>query len=127
MSLLWLPIAVILLLGGKILQAPAQESNLWAGFTLIYQILSLLPLGVFLWTVTLESRFVYPFWTLHKNALIFFISYLPHTALILLLTALAFVVCWCIPLLTLVMPAVLMALLSIPIEKVFKAYMPKEA
>lgn len=127
MSLLWLPIAAIVMLGGKILEAPAQDSNLWAGFTLVYQILSLLPLGAFIWTVTLESRFVYPFWTLHKNALIFMISYLPRTALILLLMLLAFVICWCIPLLTLVMPAVLMALLTIPIEKVFKEYMPKEA
>lgn len=127
MSLLWLPIAAVVILGGKILETPAQDSNLWAGFTLVYQILSLLPLGAFIWTVTLESRFVYPFWTLHKNALIFMISYLPRTALILLLMILAFVICWCIPLLTLVMPAVLMALLTIPIEKVFQQYMPREA
>jgi len=58
-----------------------------------FQVLSLIPLAIFLWTVALESRFVYPFWQLHKNGVLFAFSYLPQTGLILLICLLAWVLC----------------------------------
>ena len=126
MSLLWLVVAGILYLGGNAISSLAEDSAIASAYALIYQVLSLLPLAVFIWAVTLESRFVYPFWTLHKNAVIFTLSYLPKTGLILLLCLLAVIICRYVPILVLLMPAVLSVLISIPVENVFREYMPDE-
>lgn len=125
MSLLWLFVAAVLFLGGRVITSQAQSSNLAAAYGLVYQILTLLPVGAFLWTAALESRFVYPFWQLHKNGLLFTFSYLPQTGLMLLLCLLAVLACWYVPILILIMPAILAVLLSIPMEKVFANYMPE--
>ena len=125
MSLLWGLLAAVIYLGGRFLGAQAESNAFFAGYALVYQVLSLLPLAAFLWTVALESRFFYPFWQLHKNGSIFTFSYLPQTGLMLLLCLLAVVVCRFVPILLLVMPAALAVLLSIPIEKVFTLYMPE--
>ena len=119
MSLLWLVIAAVLFVGFRILQRQAGESQSWAIYALVYQVLSLLPLGVFLWVVPLESRFVYPFGLLHKNAIVMMLSYLPRTFLMLVLTVAAFVGCWYCPFVLAFVPGLLMLLISIPVEKVF--------
>lgn len=120
MSLLWLLIAGVLFVGFRILQRQAGESAGFAIYTLVYQVLSLLPLGVFLWVIPLESRFVYPFGLLHKNAMVMMISYLPRTLLMLVLTVAAFVGCWYCPFVLAFVPGLLALLISIPVEKVFR-------
>lgn len=120
MSLLWLITASVLFIGFRILQRQAGESQGWAVYTLIYQVLSLIPLGIFLWIIPLESRFVYPYWTLHKNAAIMMISYLPRTLIMLALTVGAFVGSWYFPFILAFVPGLLMLLISIPVESVFK-------
>lgn len=126
MGLLWLLIGAVLVWGYNILNHQAKASDSWAIYGIVYLILSALPLGVFCWLIPIESRFVYPYWTLHKNAVLFAISYLPRTFLLLVLAALAVVVCWYMPPLILIMPALLTTLQSIPIESVFKKYMPEQ-
>jgi len=129
MSLLWFFVAAVLFLGGKVLSAQAENSTFSAVYALVYQVLSLIPLAIFLWTVALESRFVYPFWQLHKNGVLFAFSYLPQTGLILLICLLAWVLCAVMlryaPFLLPAMPAIIMALLSIPIEKIFRNFTPE--
>ena len=119
MSLLWLVIAGVLFVGFRILERQAGESQGWAVYALVYQVLSLLPLGIFLWVIPLESRFVYPYWTLHKNAAVMMLSYLPRTFLMLVLTVAAFVGCWYCPFILAFVPGLLALLISIPVEKVF--------
>lgn len=120
MSLLWLVIAAVLFVGFRILERQAGESQGWAVYALVYQVLSLLPLGIFLWVIPLESRFVYPYWTLHKNAAVMMLSYLPRTFLMLVLTVAAFVGCWYCPFILAFVPGLLALLISIPVEKVFE-------
>lgn len=119
MSILWLVIAAVLFVGFRILERQAGESRIWAIYALVYQVLSLLPLGIFLWIIPLESRFVYPYWTLHKNAAVIALSYLPRTFLMLVLTVLAFIGCWYCPFVLAFVPGLLALLVSIPVEKIF--------
>lgn len=126
MSLLWLVIAAVLFIGFRILQRQAGESQFWAIYALVYQIFSLLPLGVFLWLIPLESRFVYPFGLLHKNAVVMMLSYLPRTFLMLVLTVGAFVGCWYCPFVLAFVPGLLILLISIPVEKIFKKMTDEE-
>lgn len=121
-SLLWLVLAALLYLGMQIMITNAEGSAL----TLIYQIACLLPVGIFCWLIPLLSRFVYPFWQLHKNAFIFTVAYLPKTGLMLLILILGLVLCWYVPVLCLPMPALLALLHTIPVERAFEAYMPDE-
>ncbi len=123
MSILWLAIGAVLVLGSVFTQQWAKNDSTGAAIALVYQVLSLLPLGTFFWVMALESRFVYPFGVLHKNALIFTVSYLPRTGLMLLIFILAFIACWYLLPLVLIMPATVALLHSIPIESVFEEYM----
>lgn len=125
MGLLWIVIAAVLYVGYSILSQQAQAGDAWAAYALVYQILSLLPLSVFLWVIPLESRFIYGYWQLHKNAILFSVCYLPRTLLLLVFTVLGIVACCFYPLAIIVMPALLALLFSIPIEKVFKKYTPE--
>ena len=119
-GLLWLALASLLYFG--------FETTKQAGhgvLTLVYQISCLLPLAVFCWLIPLQSRFVYPFWQLHKNAAIFALANLPKTGLMLLILLLALLACWYIPVLAIPMPALIALLHSFPVEKVFADFTPE--
>jgi len=115
-SLIWLAVFAALYFGLTIL---INTQNL-SGFTLIYQVLCLLPLGAFCWLIPLQSRFVYTFAQVHKNALLFTVAYLPKTGLMLLFLCLGLVLCRFVPVLAVPMPALLALLQSFPVESVLK-------
>lgn len=119
-ELFWLVLAALLYFGFETMKLSGR-----AVLTLVYQVSCLLPLGVFCWLIPLQSRFVYPFWQLHKNAAVFALANLPKTGLMLLILGLALVVCWYVPVLVLPMPALLAVLHSLPVENAFKDYMPE--
>jgi uncharacterized membrane protein YesL len=126
LSLLWLVIAAALTYCYNLLTTRAEADSSLAVITLVYQVSLLIPIGVFLWVIPLEARFVYGFWQLHKTALVYAFAYLPQTALLLLLAALALVGCWYMPVFILIIPAVLALLLSLPTEKVFRPLISPE-
>lgn len=124
LSILWLAITAFLVWLFMFLKQKAKTGGNWDVYLLVYQVTTLIPLAVFAWLIPLQSRFVYSFGTLHKNALIFAISYLPYTVLILVLLL---GVLWLTRLffpLVLIAPALLVLLQSLPIEKVLKKHMP---
>lgn len=115
LSLFWLVLAFFFATGYRVVttQSPGTAQ------ALIYQVSMLLPIGVFLWEIPLESRFFYGFWTLQKTAVQVFLSFLPYSVLMLAITALGLVGCFYVPVLTVIMPALLALLNSLIIEKVF--------
>ena len=126
MSLLWLVVFAFLGYCHWLLKSRAEESQTMAVLSLVYQITLLIPVAVFFWAVALESRFYYSFWQLHKNALLFALSYLPRSALVLLIALAAAFGCWYFPGFLLILPAIIMTLQSIPLDHVMVSLMPEE-
>ena len=126
LGLLWGVLVVILSIGNQILLTAAETDSTMAIFGVVYQISFLMPLAVFMWLNILESRFFYSFWGLHKGAIIFVIGYLPYTALMVVILVVGVVACFFVPMLTVLMPALIALLQSLPAEKVLKKHMPKE-
>lgn len=126
LALAWGALAAILAFGYKSITGRVDQSTPIAAYALIYQISLLIPICVFIWLIATESRFVYSFFQLHKTALTFTFSYLPQTALLLVISFTATLLCWLVPVLTLLLPAMLALLHSLVIEKVFKKYMPED-
>lgn len=126
LSVIWLGLTVFLVWVYYLLKAKVPEGGSWDVYLLVYQVSMLIPISVFAWLIPLQSRFVYSFGTLHKNACIFAISYLPYTALILvILVAALWVLKYLLPL-VLIFPALIVLLQSLPIEKVLKKHMPQQ-
>lgn len=127
LGLVWGALIVILFFGHQVLLQAAQTDQTMAAFALVYQITALLPLSVFIWLNAMESRFYFGFWALHKTAAMCTISFLPKTALIVIILAAGVVACIFVPMLFLIMPALVAILQSIPIEKAFQRLMPEDA
>ena len=125
LSILTAAIAFLLFYVFQILEAYAQVDDAYSAWTLVFQVSLMLPVGVFLWMVTLESRFVYSFFGLLKNAFIFFFAFLPQTLLIVLLFVACIVLCWLYIPLLFFMPALMMLLISFPVEHIFRDMIAK--
>ena len=123
----WAVLAAALALGYRSITAQAEQSSTMAVYALVYQVSLLIPIAIFFWLIPIESRFVYSFSQLHKTAVAFTFSYLPRTALLLVLTFLMIMLCRYVPILTLLLPALTVVLHSFVIEKVFMTYTPEES
>lgn len=110
----------------QILSQMGNGSEVMRTVSVVYFCLLLLPLGFAGWCVALESRFVYPFGQLLKNALAFTFGYLPQTLAIAVAFILGFNLLRMFPFLVMLVPAPMVHLQAIFIEKVFKKYMPEE-
>ena len=119
LSILWAVITYLLWYGFAVIVWQAQTDPNMETWSLVYQVSLMIPVGVFLWTVVLESRFVYGFFGLLKNSLAFFFGYLPYTLVMLVITAVCLLACYFVLPLIFFMPAILMLLLSFPVEKLF--------
>lgn len=126
MTLLWAVVLFLLYTSYQILCRMAAESTLWTVVSIIYLCSLFIPLGALAWAVALESRFTYSFSALHRNAFLFTLAYLPHTAAILALPAAAATACINFPPLILVIPGFMVFLQAIFAEKVMRKYMPEE-
>lgn len=125
MSLLWLGIAGLYILGELMLGYLADGSDIWAVFTLVYPLGGLLSILVLIWAVALEARFVCGFWTVHQNALVLTFSCALKDLWILAVVILCVIACYILPALLSVLPAVVTILISVPIEKEFEKRMPE--
>ena len=126
MSLFWLLLFALLLYCHWLLKARAPEDQTMAVLALVYQITLLIPIAAFFWTIALEARFYYGFWELHRTALVFTLSYLPRSALVLLLGIAAFFGCWYLPPFLFLIPGIMMTLQSIPLDKAIQSLLPEE-
>ena len=110
----------------QILSQMGNGSEVMRTVSVVYFCLLLLPLDCAGWCVALESRFVYPFGQLLKNALAFTFGYLPQTLAIAVAFILGFNLLRMFPFLVMLVPAPMVHLQAVFIEKVFKKYMPEE-
>ncbi len=125
LSLLWVPLAALLLAGNYILTQQVQQGGSPV-FALVYQISFLLPIGVLNWLTALEGRFVYGYWQVQKTAVAVLLAYLPATGLLLLVLLLAAVACWYIPVLLFLAPGIMAAVQTPILERVFAKMLPEE-
>lgn len=120
LTVLWAALCLFIAMGYLILY------NAESAFSLVYLGSLFIPLGVLCWVVALESRFVYGFGTLHKNAFIFTFAYLPQTLAIVAVLVVGIVVLLLFPPIVIVLPGIAANLQSVFIEKVMTRYMPEE-
>mgnify|MGYP003297593394 CR=1 FL=1 len=83
-----------------------------------------IPVAIFCWVLSVESRFVYSFGQLHKVSFVFAFRYLPSTFAIVALGLLTFEVCVNMPFMLMLLPGFTAYFQSYFIEKIFVKYMP---
>ena len=129
LTLFWLVIAVVAYFGDNIILYNAQESEIFAVFSLLYRIMGLMMIAYLGWLVPLQSRYYHSFVGLHLNALRFFLGRLPSTGLMILETALIVIVCTIHPTaycLIVLAPATIAVLHSVQVEKAFMLAFPND-
>lgn len=125
LSILWAIFTYFLLYGFGAIVLQAEVDPSLETWSLVYQVSLMIPVGLFLWTVTLESRFVYGFFELVKNSITFFFGYLPYTLAIVIISVACVLACYFVIPLLFFMPAIMMLLISFPVEKLFKKLIAK--
>lgn len=129
MGVEWLIFGVIIYFCYTYLLAMGQAYDFFKMYSILYLATMLVPLGVAVWMVPLQSRFYYGFWELHKVAGSFFLAYLPKTALLVgMLIGFAALI-MLIPstgILILLIPGFMTLLQTLIIEPVFKQYTNEE-
>lgn len=126
LSILWLGIGVLLFYGYCILYQMGQQNQAMAAYSLVYLFTILIPLGVLTWLIPVESRFEHRFFHLFKAAVVYSISHLPTTVLLIVILVLAIVMVLLLPVLAVLMPAIAVTVQAWFIERVFKKYIPQE-
>lgn len=86
LSILWVIIFAIALLGMQIINVNAQTNSNFGIFSILYLIMIVMMIGYIGWLVPLQSRYNNTFVKLHINTMRFFLGRLPSTALMLLIT-----------------------------------------
>lgn len=121
-SLLWLIVLAIVIMGFNIVLTVAKENSIFAVYSVIYAGTMLIPLSMLVWLIPLQARFQMRFFELHRVAMSFVILRLPTTlgALgILALSVLTIIIIW--PLLVLV-PAIMVTVQASFMEKALTKY-----
>lgn len=126
LSVLWCAIGFLLVWGYNILYQMGKEDPAMAAYSLVYLISMLIPLGVLTWLIPVESRFEHSFFGLFKAAVVYSISHLPTTVLLLVILAVAVVLVLLLPVLGVLIPAIAVTVQCWFVERVFKKYIPQE-
>lgn len=126
LSILWVAIGLLLVWGYNILYQMGQENQAMAAYSLVYLLTMLIPLGILAWLIPVESRFEHSFTGLFRAAIVYSISHLPITVVLLVILALAVVLVLLIPVLGVLMPAIAVTVQCWFVERVFKKYIPQE-
>ncbi len=125
-SLLWLALIAVFIVGFQIVNNIGKENSIFAVYSVVYAGTMLVPVSMLAWMIPLQARFQYGFWELHRTAMSFVIVHLPTTAAmlgILLLSAMVSIVI--LPML-LLLPAITVTLQSALTEKVLNKYEEEE-
>ena len=115
-----------LFIGFNILYQMSKETPAIAGYALAYLFTMLLPLGVFVWLIPVESRFYHSFFGLFRASAVYAICHLFTTLLLLVILALAIFMVLMVPILALLVPAIAATIQCWLIERVFFKYIPQE-
>lgn len=126
MTILWSAIAMVFWFGYQIVFQMGQADSSVAIFAVVYYFSLLIPVGILCWVITVESRFVYKFFQLHKMALYFTFAHLPTTVALIAMALVAVELCLDFPFLVIFVPGILVYFQSWFVERVFKKYIPAE-
>jgi len=126
LTVLWAVICFLLNAGYQVIVQMSGGSTGWTIFSIVYFVTLLIPLGILCWLIALESRFTYSFKDLHRTAFAFTLGYLPRTLVIVALLVVVLNVLLNFPFFVMVLPAVMVNLQSVFIEKAFAKHMPEE-
>lgn len=122
LTLAWFMLGAVLFFGFHVLATMGQQSRMAAIYSMVYLGTMLVPLGVLVWLIPIESRFVHTFGSLHKTALTFAFINLPKTALLIVILIVTMAVLMYVPFLMVLLPSVMVTLQCTLIERVFKRY-----
>ena len=126
LTLCWAVIGFLFNFSYQIVSQLGDGSTFWTVFSLVYFVLLLIPVGIAIWAIGLESRFSYTFLQLHKNAAMFTLGYLPRTIAVVLIFVVFYNVLINLPFMVMFLPAIMVNLQSMFMEPAFRKYMPKE-
>ena len=126
LSMLWLSIGVALFFGFRVLWVMGQTNSLMATYSLVYLVTMVLPLGIFMWLIPVQSRFEHTFGSLHKAAALYCIVHLPSTLMLIFLFFGAVILTLLVPVLGILLPAITATVQSWFIERAFKKHMSDE-
>lgn len=129
LTIIWLIIAFISIMGDRIITYYSAAVPAFSVFSVIYRIMIIMMVGYLLWLVPLQSRYNHSIISLHVNALRFFLGRLPHSILMLLISAVLIIVgtinyfttCFLI-----VIPCLISVFQSLFVEKAFMKVFPND-
>lgn len=129
MGVEWIAFCAIAFFCYNYLLAMGQQYEFFKMYSILYLATMLVPLGVAVWMVPLQSRFYYGFWELHKVAGTFCLLHLPKTALLVGMLIGFTVLILLVPttaILILLVPGFMTLLQTLIIEPVFEQYKNEE-
>ena len=127
LSMLWIAVVALLIMGFIIVNNLGNENSAFAVYSVIYAGTMLLPLAMLVWLIPLQARFHFGFAELHRTAMTFVIVHLPATVGLIGILLLAVMIIFVLPALLLLIPAIAVTLQAALAEKVFKKFEEEEA
>ena len=126
LTVLWAAVGWLFNVSYQIVGQLGAESSFWSIFSLVYFVLLMIPVGIAIWAIGLESRFAYTFGQLHKNAVMFTLGYFPRTLGVVLIFMVFYNVLRIFPFMVMFLPATMVNFQSMVMEPVFRKFMPEE-
>ena len=126
LTVVWAVVGFLFNVSYQSLGQLGEGSSFWSVFSLVYFVLLMIPVGIAIWAVGLESRFAYSFGQLHKNAFMFTLGYFPRTLAVVLIFVLFYNALRILPFMVMFLPAVMVNFQSMFMEPAFRKFMPEE-
>ena len=129
LSIFWIVIAAISLIGTLILSQMQAKDTFFSVFSAFYLVSIVMMIPYLGWLVALQSRYHNSFIGLHINTFRFFVGRLWGTLAILLITVAVVIICLLHPItyaLLVAAPALITILHTIPIERGFRKAFPND-
>ena len=126
LTVVWAVVGYLFNVSYQILTQMGETGSIWSTISVVYFVVLVIPVGIAIWAIGLESRFANTFGQLHKNAVMFAMGYLPRTVAVVLIFVLFYNVLINLPFLVMFLPAIMVNLQSMFMEPVFRKFMPEE-
>lgn len=129
LTLFWLLIAFIILIGDSTMRQMASQGSFYAAFHFFYRIMVLMMITYLFWLIPLQSRYNNNFIGLHINAMRFFFGRLPGSLAMLVIAGVIVIVCFLHPFtlcLLSVAPCLIAIFHTFPVEKAFMIAFPND-
>lgn len=125
-SLVVLPAAVVLVVLHEVLYQMALTDHVGYMLFFAYRVFLLLPIGFLCYLFPVLSRFTFQVNGLLANCGKLAIAHLPSTVLMALIAFAALIVCSCLPVLVMLLPALVACLHACLLERIFRPYIKEQ-